>query len=61
MASSPHSDDLNALINTLNLILQNQQAFQQDLTTLTAVVTQLRTRFGPPGFTPQPNNANPLP
>jgi hypothetical protein len=38
------------LEETSQQILQNQQAFQQNLTTLTTEVNQLRTRLPPPGF-----------
>lgn len=39
---------------TLQLLLQNQQNFQQNITTITDKLTQLRNRLPPPGF----NNTN---
>lgn len=48
MASPPHNTDY--LAATLQQILDNQQAFQQNLANLTTEVTQLRNRMGPPGF-----------
>ena len=54
MASS--STDPSVLLSTLNQILHNQQTFQQDLTSLTTEMGQLRTRLPPPGFTPEPHS-----
>jgi len=39
------------MLNTLNLILQNQQGFREDLTQFNTELHSLRTRMGPPGFT----------
>jgi len=49
MASPPPTIE-----ETLHLLLQNQQNFQQNITTITDELTQLRNRLPPPGF----NNTN---
>ncbi|GAU30089.1 hypothetical protein TSUD_392450 [Trifolium subterraneum] len=50
---TPTHEDLQT---TLQQLLQIQQTFQQNLTTLTTEVAQLRHRVGPPGFTQGPEH-----
>jgi hypothetical protein len=61
MSSPSHSDSndfsttLQQILQTQNQFIQNQQNFQNNLSTINTELHQLRNRLGPPGFQPQPN------
>ncbi|PNX94328.1 Ty3/gypsy retrotransposon protein, partial [Trifolium pratense] len=55
MSSIPTIEELTTAINTL---LQSQQTFQ---TSVAADIHDLRSRLGPPGFTPHHRDLNPFP
>jgi hypothetical protein len=48
----PQTPTITDLFVSLQNIIRTQQDFRQDLTTINNEINQLRTRLGPPGFTP---------
>jgi hypothetical protein len=60
MDPPPPPVTMNEILHTMNEILQTRQAFRTEMTTVNTELNQLRTRFGPPGFTPDPGPQHPF-